>query len=128
LFPLSAGFDARLKRLEAAVAAAAPETTIIEIFNDPERRRAGPDEAEIGGVLYQRLEGEEGGAWYARLRAAAQAAGEAMVLISMEQDYGLDDHVVDVAPGETIEIGEAVQEGGKAARFIDARGRSVNVL
>jgi hypothetical protein len=32
----------------------------------------------------------------------------------MAMDDGVEDHVVDVKPGETIEIGEAVQEGREA--------------
>ena len=93
------------------IEAAIPGPTLVEISNDPERRRAGPDEAEIGGRVYQRLEGEDRGAFHARLTAAAAAVGQPMVLISLAMDYGLDDYLVAVAPGGTIEIGEAVQEG-----------------
>jgi hypothetical protein len=105
---VSAGFDARLKRLEAAMATGAAGPTMIEIVNDPERRCAGADKAEVAGVLYQRLEGEERGAFHVRLCAAAVAAGQALVLISLAMDYGLDDYRRDVVDG-TIEIGELAQ-------------------
>jgi hypothetical protein len=47
----------------------------VYVENDPERRHAGPDEAEIGGEVYLRGEGEDRGCFEARLRAAAVSAG-----------------------------------------------------
>jgi hypothetical protein len=95
----------RLKRIERAIDAAAPGPRIFEIVNDPERERAGPDEATIDGAVYQRLEGEDRGVYHARLMAAAVAASERVVLVSLAQDYGLENYRRELAPGETFEIG-----------------------
>jgi hypothetical protein len=105
-------WSARIKAIEEAARAPGmrgPE--IVRIFNDPERERAGPDMATIAGVLYQRGEDEQEGAFHARLTAAARIAGEAYVYVSMAQDYGLADYREpgDDDPTKTIEIGDAAQ-------------------
>jgi hypothetical protein len=87
-----ASFAARLERLERAIAFAAPELMILEIRHDPERRRAGPDQCEIGGVVYERADGEGKDVWLERLRVAALSAGARMIAISLAQDYGLEDY------------------------------------
>jgi hypothetical protein len=79
--------------------------TIVQLYNDPERERAGPDQTMIDGVLYQRGAAEPPEAFHARLRAAAQAAGERYVYVSMAADDGLEDHrLYDDDPTGTIRI------------------------
>jgi hypothetical protein len=88
---MSNAFDARLRRIEKAIAVAAPMgPLIVRIHDDPERRCAGPDEAEVGGALYRRGEGEDRDAFEARLVVAAMGAGQRMVFIDMAASEGLD--------------------------------------
>jgi hypothetical protein len=86
-----------------------PAPVIIDIRNDPERAHAGPDEATIGGRVYVRGDDEERAAFDVRLIAAANAEGERVVCVSVE-DFGpgpfLDDFRVEpVDQTKTIEIG-----------------------
>ena len=104
---------AEVGALEAAIGRAAPEPLLVYVENDPERRHAGPDEAEIGGEAYLRGEGEERGCFEARLRAAAVAAGARVVCVSLA-DFGpgpfLDDlRIEDLDQTKTIEIGATAQ-------------------
>jgi hypothetical protein len=100
-----------IEALEAAIGKADPAPVIIDIRNDPERRHAGPDEATIDGQVFLRGENEDRGQFDARLRAAAVAAGERVICVSLADYEGpfLDDFRIDVAPGKTIEIGSAMQ-------------------
>jgi hypothetical protein len=110
---MSGAFDTKLKRLERAIEQAAPGPRIIDILNDPERRHAGPDGAELAGQRYLRGEHEPRFEFDARLRAAAIAAGQQVICVSLaagpEDGPFLDDFVRDVRPGETIEIGDNSQ-------------------
>jgi hypothetical protein len=106
-----ADWKRRVEVLEAKAAAAVGGPAFVEIENDPERRKPGNDMAEVGGQTYERGEDEDKPAFYARLRDTAVAVGQKLILISLAQDYGLDDYVVDVTPGGTIEIGTLTQEG-----------------
>jgi hypothetical protein len=108
-----------LKRLEKAIALAAPGPVIIEIVNDPERRRAGPDEAELAGHIHQRLEGEDRGAFHARLQAAAVATDQRLVCVSLamaaNQGPFLDDFKIEnLVQAQTVEIGSPEQPDGRA--------------
>ena len=104
---------AEVGELEAAIGRAAPEPLLVYVKYDPERRHAGPDEAEIGGEAYLRGEGENRGCFEARLRAAAVVAGARVVCVSLA-DFGpgpfLDDlRVEDLDQTKTIEIGATAQ-------------------
>jgi hypothetical protein len=104
---------AEIETLEEAISKADPQPMIVYIVNDPERRHAGPDEAEIGGEAYLRGEGEDRGCFEARLRAAAVAAGARVVCVSLA-DLGpgpfLDDlRIEDLDETKTIEIGATAQ-------------------
>jgi hypothetical protein len=113
---LKTGIDklkAEIEELEAAIDRAAPEPLLVYVENDPERRHAGPDEAEIGGEAYLRGEGEDRGCFEARLRAAGVAAGARVVSVSLA-DLGpgpfLDDfRIEDLDQTKTIEIGATAQ-------------------
>jgi hypothetical protein len=106
---MSGSFDARLKRAERTLSGPLFHgPIIIDILNDPERRHAGPDEAEVGGQVYLRGDDEPRSEFDARLRAAAIAAGQQVICVSLAAgpDEGpfLDDFALDVQLGETIEI------------------------
>jgi hypothetical protein len=102
----------RVAAIEALVGAPGMSgPVIINLYNDPERERAGPDETTIVGVLYQRGGSEPTEAFDARLKAAARAAGVIYVYVSMAQDYGLEEYRFgDDDPLGTIEI-EGTREG-----------------
>jgi hypothetical protein len=70
-----------IEALEAAIGKADPAPVIIDIRNDPERHRDGPDEATIDGQLYTRGENEDRDQFDAWLRAAAVAAGERVICV-----------------------------------------------
>jgi hypothetical protein len=109
---MSSSFHSRLKRVERMLAATVPRVQLIEIRNDPERAHAGPDEATVAGVTYVRLEGEDRGVFHARLCAAAAAAGQMVVCISLADFDGpfLDDFRIEgIDQTKTIEIGSATQ-------------------
>jgi hypothetical protein len=75
-----------IETLEAAIGKADPAPMIIDIRNDPERRRPGPDAATIGGQVYLRDDNEDRGQFGARPRAAAVAAAEQLICVSLADD------------------------------------------
>jgi hypothetical protein len=115
---LKTGIDklkVEIEELEAAIGRADPAPMIINIVNDPERRRAGPDEAVVGGQVYLRGADEDRTAFDRRLIAAANACGQTVICVSLA-DFGpgpfLDDlRIGDLDQKVTIEIDSAVEPG-----------------
>jgi hypothetical protein len=99
-----------VRRLEAAAALATAGPVVVEIANDPERRRAGGDMSEISGEVFERRDDEDKPAFCARLKVAATAAGEHVILISLATDCGLDDFRIDDLD-QAKRIEEAMQDG-----------------
>jgi hypothetical protein len=82
-------WSSRMREIEEAVqrpGVAGPD--VILIRNDPERWEAGPDQSEIGGILYQRPHNQPFEEWLAWLRTKAKLAEESRIIVQMAQDYG----------------------------------------
>jgi hypothetical protein len=112
-------WKARVAALEEAAKDARPSPMIINISCDPERAQAAPDEATVGGQTYLRGEDEERAAFDARIMAAARAAGQQVVCVSLADYEGpfLDDfRLGDFDPTKTIEIGDLSQPHWKGGQ------------